>query len=535
MTESIKDNSNVQTNAALPVSDIDQEIDKSEIITFGQKRNGNFRRSMILSLDLTCRYLKYSLFARRGKATRWLEAGELPEILLQEQKIDKAVAEGLEILSKNINLDKTKILIIIEGAGFFLRRITIPEMKKDSFNEALRWKCAKQIPYPIEEAYLNILDVATSDGQTRVLLAVAKKDQVNRFAFLGDKLLGVVPSPLALSGNFLDQSRQEQTIDILLHWGESEAVIDFINTGRFEFSNSFRFDRITGESPLELLNLAEKIENNLKNSLDFYQSVYSGQQANRIRVHGEGWEEIARRITPIVDIEVACDNPFDSLVEDKEALKRFWDNKECKYLLNAGAPGLDTKYLYLPSSVKKLQKIAKIKSLASLFSAFLIIVVILFGGMFAIEKMNRLEKIETIDNQISQIESSAAFTEARRLENAVAEAAISISHLRPPQKWVAEFMRAISQSVSSGVYFKTLRLSKSDVGKGGIDIRIEGYYNGDLKNADIQLAGLVENLSQYCGFSEDKFERLGERIDGSNKHVGFAITGSARIGQWTAE
>jgi hypothetical protein len=486
----------------------------------------------ILVLDLTDDYLKYSLYTRRKHSTSWLEAGEIREVLLHEREHSESIETGLKIIGGEIDLKKTKILIVVDGTGFFLRRLKIPELKGEALNEAIKWTCAKQIPYPIEDACLSVLNTEKVDSLLQVSVAVIKKEALNQYSFLGEKLLGVVPSPLALGGNYLKQSHDQNTIDILVHWGDSETVIDFIHAGCFEFSNNFKLEKNRNESLSGFSDgIADKIETNIRNSLDFYYSVYPGQQINQIRLPGDCSPETIERIKSIAQINTHSLNPFGPLIEDKDELSRFWDTNKSNYTLCAGAVQLETKYIYLPSAIIGLLKLLKFKATVRVVSVILTALLIVLGGLYFAERTNHLRKIESINGHINRMENSTAYLEAVKLENSVNEARTTLSQFKPSGAKAASLLKAISLSISSGVYFNHMNLSESGVNPGNIELRIEGYYFGELDKADVELARLIENLNKYCGFVENKFERFGERFEGTDKYINFTLTGSVGTNQ----
>jgi len=133
------------------------------------------------------------------------------------------------------------------------------------------------------------------------------------------------------------------------------------------------------------------------------------------------------------------------------------------------------------------------------------------------------------------IESSAAFSEAVRCEQKVNANLASISKLKQPANWAADLLKAASHSVTSGVYFNMMDLVKSGDGSDVIEIRIEGYYYGNTQKADVRVAGFIENFHRYYGFEKKNLERFGETIEGANKRLNFVLTGSTRIGKWTAK
>jgi len=492
--------------------------------------------SKILCFDLTDKYLKYTIFAKRSSSINWLYAGELFEFPIQDQEIEKTITGGINILSSKINLNNAKILIVIDGFNFFLRHIKIPELKGNALIEAVKWECAKQIPFAIEDAYFKILNTSKTAEGIRVLTSIITKKAIDQFSFLGDKLLGVVPAPTALSGSFIKGIDPEQNTDIVIHWSQSEAIIDFICEGRIEFCKSSKLEGLVVDDYLiQPANIAEKFENNLKNSLDFYYSLFPNRRINKIRTHGSNWREIADRLTQVTGLETICENPYSGLIRDRNKLRQFWDISKSDYILGAGAVQLNEKNSFLPQSVKQLLNLNRLKAISRKLTVFAILMIIMLAAAFIAENSYRQKSIEKLYYQTNMIESSPAFSEAIKYEREANVNLASISKLKQPANWAADLLKAASHSVTPGIYFNMMDMAKSGGESDAIEIRIEGYYYGNTQKADVQLAGFVENFHSYCGFEKNNLERFGEIIEGTNKRLNFVLTGSTRIGKWTAK
>jgi len=523
--------SNIDTVRMEKISNLKEEF------VFGDGRLVSSMASKILCLDLTDKYLKYTMFSKRNISIKWFYAGKLLELPVQDQETEKIITAGINILSLKLNLNKVKILVIIDGFDFFLRHIKIPELKGKALIEAVKWECDKQIPFAIKDAYFKILNTRKTAEGIQVLTAIITKKAVDRFSFLGDKLLGVIPAPIALSGNFLSKTNTEQLTDIVNCWGHSEAIIDFIYEGRLEFCKSSKLheESIVDDYMIQPVNISEKLENNLKNSLDFYYSLFPSRQINKIMAYDSARRKVTDKLSQAPGLESTCENPYSSMIKNPKNLRQFWEISESDYILGAGAVQLNERNIFLPHVIKQLLNLNRLKAISRKFSIFAILMIIILAASFMAENSYRRKSIEQLQHQIDIIESSAAFSEAVRCEQKVNANLASISKLKQPANWAADLLKAASHSVTPGVYFNMMDLIKSGDGSDAIEIRIEGYYYGNTQKADVRVAGFIENFHRYCGFEKKNLERFGETIEGANKRLNFVLTGSTRIGKWTAK
>ncbi|OQX92827.1 MAG: hypothetical protein B6D58_00925 [candidate division Zixibacteria bacterium 4484_95] len=502
----------------------------ADVFILDEKISVSFLTRKILCVDLTDKHFKYALFSRTRKSVEWLRAGKLFGLTYQTSSHDRLVSEGVKKLSEELNLKDVKILLIISGFDFFLRRVKVPDLKGDDFLKAIKWECDKLIPYSVDDAYINILNIEKTEEGIYTYVVVNLKSSIDDFSFLGDKLLGVIPSPLAFSKSIPGKLMPGGVTNILIHWGDLEAVIDFVHGERFEFSNSFTMaDVIIDKEMFDPAKISEKIERNLHNTLDFYSGYYPGRQLGEIVLHGPGWEVVADDLTKATGLKTRCENPYRDLITNENNLKKFWDNYRCDYLLCSGAIRLKDKNYFLPTSIKTIYKYNKLKSLSKIMSFLIASLLIMLIGLSWLEYSIMSKKLKVIRQKINEIEYSQAYSETIPLAKAVNSMVVLVSKLKQSQTWPSNLLKVFSLSVPTGVYLNSLELSEDNIDKSLIRVRVEGFYSGDIKRSDMQLARFVENLWHICGFEKEMFEKFAEKTDGLYKRSSFVLTGSIRV------
>lgn len=496
------------------------------LFTFHEPKEVSPLAKKILCLDLTSDCFKFSIFHKSGKSVRWLMAGRIPDVEVDPASVEETVSKGIEKLSLDISPKSAKVLVIIPGSDFFLRRVEVPTLKGNDFLEAVKWECSKQVPYSIEVAYVNIQNVERVKNRLVVHTGIIVKQHVDAFAFLGERLLGVVPSPLGLYGSMRDLTTPRDITNILISWGESEGVIAFAHSGQFEFCKCFGIEGLVKDKrlldPAEVLDRAER---NLRNSLDFYNAHFRGRQHGEIKVHGPGSEALLEELSKVVGAEVGRQNPYADLIPDPEASSSLWENCENDYILCSGAVKLKPESYFLPVSVKQLLSFKKIKSISRALSLSAIIALLLLAGALWVEHAYRARMINLIGQEITEMESSPGAVNALSLKEEL-DAKLSLKlKMRPSQPWAANVLKGVSISVPPEISFKNMDLKKKPFSVDSADIRIEGFYYGNIEGTEVCLAELVENLRNYIGFEQERLNRMSERLEGDNKHSNFALTG----------
>ena len=516
----------IDQSATLSAPEDINEKEPAHIFIMDREQHPPPLAKKVLCVDLTGDHFKYSLFSISRRSATWLVAGRLPELEVGQTSLAETLSKGIEILSPDISPKSAKVLVIIPGSDFFLRRIEVPTLKGNDFLEAVKWECSKQVPYSIEVAYVNIQNVERVENRLVVHTGIIVKEHVDAFAFLGERLLGVVPSPLCLYGSMRDLTTPRDITNILISWGESEGVIAFAHSGQFEFCKCFGIEGLVKDK--ELLDPAEvldRAERNLRNSLDFYNAHFRGRQLGEIKVHGPGSEALLEELSKVVGAGVGRQNPYADLIPDPEKSLSLWEDCENDYILCSGAVKLKPESYFLPVSVKQLLSFKKIKSISRALSFSALIALLLLAGALWVEHAYRARMINLIGQEITEMESSPGAVNALSLKEEL-DAKLSLKlKMRPSRPWAANVLKGVSISVPPEISFKNMDLKKKPFSNDSTDIRIEGFYYGNIEGTEVCLAELVENLRNYIGFEQEGLNRMSERLEGDNKHSNFALTG----------
>ena len=503
--------------------------DNFQFREFDHDFEGYFFKQHFLVMDFSQSPVAFCLFARRRREHRVLNIGYIDKSESAIEMPRHFINKCLGALSIKYNLRDLKVLIIINSHDFFLRRISVPRLRGKALRKAILWNGAKQIPYPIEEAYVNVLKIEKTGAGSEVLIAAARKNLVDKYAFLRDKLLGVVPSAVALTGNFLDEPAEGESTNIIIYWDYNEAFINYLNNGILEFSQGFKLTPPIVDSagkPTDFL--TQKISDNLKTSIDFYTTAYPGQRVENISLLGPHCRSISERLRGTIDINI---KPADLLET------RFGGNTigelpkaagEYRFLLQSGSINLPGKYKFVPSAIGNLQKLSLLKSAASKASAIILLIVLLLSSGFWIEKNYREGQLNRLNDKIETVEKSRAYREAARLRDDITSLNNSIFELKPSGSWASEMLRHASFGFPAEIHLTNFTLFTGEKNAAPIAIRLEGYYKGDIRKADVTLANMIEDLSLYCGASFDRLDRISETVGLKEKYIKFVLTGTVR-------
>ncbi|MCP4633926.1 MAG: hypothetical protein GY855_13460 [candidate division Zixibacteria bacterium] len=517
-------------NESLEVNTGFEDIIPGFDYSFVDNRPISSNKSHILCLDLTDWCLRYSIYKKSKKSISWIHAGKLPELAIQENNLPQIVEVGLGILSSRFNLGKAKVLIVINGYEFFLRSTEIPMIKGKNILPAVQWECAKQIPFPIEDAYFRILGIEKLKEKLRVFSAIINKLTVDQFDFLGDRLYGVIPSPIALGGNFLGTSDSSGDTEVIIHWTTTEAVVGFVGANGLVYSSSSRISDLTGQTARHgSIGIYEKIEHNISNSFDFYDSIYPDKGISSLKLYGARWEDTAKKIEQNTGIKASSAYTFYRFRNDEHKLKELWSGSGNSYILCAGAVLLEKDKLFLPDKVRDISRESKLKVKVEIATIISVIAVLLLSALFIFERMTKETILTDTIKDKSSLENSEGYKTAIEIREAINRNTSLLSKIRITPLQLNILLRAISHSVPENVSISLIDINRDGKDAGKFKMRIEGFFYGDIKKADIRLTKFMKSLDGYFITENSKIDRYGEKLDGENKYLGFAYSGTMRI------
>jgi hypothetical protein len=511
-------------------SAIEASAAADELIEFAGVKFNPFLHKSYLTIDTTGEYFKYSLFYKSRDNIVWVRSGDIKKLSFLEKDSKEVIRQGIRSLESHFGIKKPKFIIIISGKNFFIRNVEVPDLKNPELLEAIKWECAKQIPFAIDEAYLKILNTNRERNILKASVAVVLKDDIDRFAFLGNGLTGIVPSPIALFGNISSQKSIGEETLLAIAKTNKEGIINFIRRGKIEFCSCFNLDSPTGIIPeMPGDNEIEKFESNLRNSLDFYYYIYPNQQIGGMIGLGKSADTITSHLSEMTGIEPACYNPYSSFSEKASNLYSELQFAKNDYTLDAGAIFLEKDGFFLPQLVHQLFRQKKYKFYANIMSVLIFIYLAIFLIFFVVEKATKQSKINLLQAQIENIENKAEYQKIYVLTREIENKNTSLNQLEQSPAWAGSLFRVLSHAVTPEIHLTMMEISRLNPETPDIyHIRLEGYYYGDLKSADLTIAAFWERLLHYCGLAGVNFERMGEGYEGNLKRQKFIISATMK-------
>ncbi|MBU0502665.1 MAG: type IV pilus assembly protein PilM, partial [Candidatus Margulisbacteria bacterium] len=202
----------------------------------------------ILGIDLRINFVKVVEIETRkdGSFLTNLGVAEIPLSLLDKhpQKED-AQAGALRQIINEKGIKTREAAVVVGGSEALVRLFTMAAVSRDELAEAIRWKFAEEIKYPIEEALVDfypLVDEADSKEKKHEYIAacVNRKvyqdiDYVIRKAGLKLTALSILPD--ALQKIFQPQIKKESgKIISLIYMGRRTTNISILKKGHLEFN-----------------------------------------------------------------------------------------------------------------------------------------------------------------------------------------------------------------------------------------------------------------------------------------------------------
>ena len=124
--------------------------------------------------------LALSCYSRREIPAGVLEEGEIRNESVFLETLQKAIQEV-----KGVPPQIKKCVVSLPESESFVHMVSLPQMKKDELEEAIRWEAEAHIPYQIEDVYLDwqiIRPLKKTPGKLSVLIGAMPKKIVDDYA-----------------------------------------------------------------------------------------------------------------------------------------------------------------------------------------------------------------------------------------------------------------------------------------------------------------------------------------------------------------
>ena len=170
---------------------------------------------------------------------------EVPYQLIDKHpQLEDAKADALRKMLKTNKMRSREGVVVVGGNEVLVKLFTLADLPYDEIVQAIRWKFAEEIPYPIEDALIDFYPLPKGEAITEKVDYVAAC--ISRKVFLetqyvlahaGVKLAGITVLPDALQAAFKKEiSPDKGKIAAIIYMGKRTTNINIFRNGYFEFN-----------------------------------------------------------------------------------------------------------------------------------------------------------------------------------------------------------------------------------------------------------------------------------------------------------
>jgi type IV pilus assembly protein PilM len=201
----------------------------------------------ILGIDLRVTSVKVvEIEASKGRPliANW-GTTEIPYTLVDKHpEREDAQAEALRRLVQIRKIKTKEAAVVVGGEDVFVKIYSLSEVSKAEATEAIKWKLAEELPFPIEEAIFDfypLVDEKSSEGKKNYLAACMNqkiyRDIVYVLSKAGLKLAAITIMPDVLSKVFESEVLpEEDKVISLIYMGKRTTNISILKANRLLFN-----------------------------------------------------------------------------------------------------------------------------------------------------------------------------------------------------------------------------------------------------------------------------------------------------------
>jgi len=319
------------------------------------------KKKEVIGVDIGSSSVKLVQLKAQKGAYHLLSAGVIPlppEAIVDNTLMDSASIVGaIRNLVASLGIKVKDVACSISGNSVIIRKITLPTMTSEELEDQIVWEAEQYIPFDINDVNLDfqILSPDTIDpAKMNVLLVASKKDLINDYVAVFNEAglqLSVVDVASFTIQNAFETNHDVDPEDVvaLINIGASVMNINIVKDGITLFTRDVQMggnlyseeiqkqmglSSADAESMKMLANGAgstvllevlakvnETITQEIRRSLDFYNSTASEERITRIFLSG-GCSKVYNLLDTINDrlgVPVEMINPFAKVTcSDKE-------------------------------------------------------------------------------------------------------------------------------------------------------------------------------------------------------------------------
>jgi type IV pilus assembly protein PilM len=202
----------------------------------------------MLGIDLRAASIKVVEIERKDTTTYALKNWGMTEVPYQlvdkHPQLEDAKAEALRRLVATGKMRTREAIVVVGGPDVVVKLFSLAELPHSEAADAIKWKFAEDIPYPVEEAIFSFYPLPKGEVFTEKTDYFAAC--LNRKTYLeteyilnkaGLKLAGITVLPDAIQELYrLEISKPEEKITSIIYMGKRSTNISIFRQGNFEFN-----------------------------------------------------------------------------------------------------------------------------------------------------------------------------------------------------------------------------------------------------------------------------------------------------------
>lgn len=319
------------------------------------------KKKEVIGIDIGSSSVKLVQLKAQKGAYRLLNAGIMPlppEAIVDNTLMDSASIVGaIRNLAASLGIKARDVACSISGNSVIIRKITLPTMTTEELEDQIVWEAEQYIPFDINDVNLDfqILSPDSIDPtKMSVLLVASKKDLINDYVAVFNEAglqLSVVDVASFTIQNAFEINHDVDPDDVvaLINIGASVMNINIVKSGITLFTRDVQMggnlyseeiqkqmglssseaesmkllaNKAGNNTLLEVLDkVNETITQEIRRSLDFYNSTASDERITRIFLSG-GCSKVYNLLEVInekLGVPVEMINPFARITcNDKE-------------------------------------------------------------------------------------------------------------------------------------------------------------------------------------------------------------------------
>ncbi len=318
------------------------------------------KKKEVVGIDIGSSSVKVVQIKDNKGSFQLLNVGIFPlpaEAIVDNTLMDSsAIAIGIKSLVASLDIKIKEVVCSISGNSVIIRKIVLPTMSQEELEEQISWEAEQYIPFDINDVNMDfqILSPDSIDPtRMNVLLVASKKDIINDyvsvFSDAGMQLSVVDVDSFAVQNAFeVNHDYTPEDVIALINIGASVMNVNVIKEGSTLFTRDVQMGGnlyseeiqkqlgLSGEDAeigkllaheshnKELQNVIlavnETITQEIRRSLDFYNSTANTDRISRVFVSG-GCSKVYKLISAIsekTDLLVEILNPFAKLKYDEK-------------------------------------------------------------------------------------------------------------------------------------------------------------------------------------------------------------------------